>query len=322
MKHPYVCPRCGYTVHHKQCMVRHLFKKSKPCPSIESDIELTENIMLYILNNRTYKIPKQNEKNPTHVTNNTVNVINLVSDMELGEKVCKYTSYTNVVPMNFEDKVEDTLGEKAGYLECNSNLEEFNCLMLNDILEIIDDISNGKSLLDTNILYDSKLNKLHIYDADEWEAMLLVTGVTKIIKCIQSYYFNSYECYLIKCLNKGDDKAYKKSKSHELLANYYQFIGAFDIDPYVRGRYDNEILYTPSENEYLQNKNLFELEEKYFPLFKRVRDTMSQGTSNNIRKQVIDVIKRNTKKNAQEINKKVGELFKMDENFQKMLQVK
>lgn len=55
---PYSCPRCGYKIKHRRCMSDHLFKKKKPCPATLNEIELTDFIKNYILDNRVYKIPK------------------------------------------------------------------------------------------------------------------------------------------------------------------------------------------------------------------------------------------------------------------------
>jgi hypothetical protein len=55
---PYSCIRCGYTSKNKTCMRRH-FKRDKMCSPIKNDIELTEEIIEIILNDRFYKIPKK-----------------------------------------------------------------------------------------------------------------------------------------------------------------------------------------------------------------------------------------------------------------------
>ena len=57
----YGCPRCGYETDIKQSMNLHLYKKKKPCPATVNNIELTDEIKEYILNNRVYKIPEPDE---------------------------------------------------------------------------------------------------------------------------------------------------------------------------------------------------------------------------------------------------------------------
>lgn len=60
----YGCPRCGYETDIKQSMNLHLYKKKKPCPATVNNIELTDEIKEYILNNRVYKIPEPEIKIP------------------------------------------------------------------------------------------------------------------------------------------------------------------------------------------------------------------------------------------------------------------
>ena len=59
---PYTCCRCGYKTSEKYRMNNHLYKKIKSCPAIENNIELTNEIKEFILNNRIYKIPKEKKE--------------------------------------------------------------------------------------------------------------------------------------------------------------------------------------------------------------------------------------------------------------------
>lgn len=40
---------------------------------------------------------------------------------------------------------------------------------------------------------------------------------------------------------------------------------------------------------------------------------------NSIKKEVLDIVKRNTNRNIDEMNKKIVELFQMDENFKNII---
>jgi hypothetical protein len=53
----YTCPRCGYDTLERNNMRKHFYKRNKIC-CIKNDIELTDDIKEYVLNNRIYKIPK------------------------------------------------------------------------------------------------------------------------------------------------------------------------------------------------------------------------------------------------------------------------
>jgi len=58
MDSKYSCVRCGYETENKYSMNTHLYKKKKPCPTAVNNIELTDEIKKYILENRIYKIPE------------------------------------------------------------------------------------------------------------------------------------------------------------------------------------------------------------------------------------------------------------------------
>jgi hypothetical protein len=60
IKNEYECYRCGYKTIQKNSIKDHLFKRVKSCPalSLEKNIELTDEIKKYILDNRVYHPPK------------------------------------------------------------------------------------------------------------------------------------------------------------------------------------------------------------------------------------------------------------------------
>lgn len=73
MKDPYVCICCGYETFHRSSMYNHFYKKKKPCPKTRNDIELTEEIKQYILNNRIYNIPKEKQEKTQIVSKKKLN---------------------------------------------------------------------------------------------------------------------------------------------------------------------------------------------------------------------------------------------------------
>ncbi len=58
----YDCPRCGFDTALKGGMNKHLMLKKRKCPALRNDIELTDDIKQYILQNRIYKIPKKRKE--------------------------------------------------------------------------------------------------------------------------------------------------------------------------------------------------------------------------------------------------------------------
>jgi hypothetical protein len=82
---PYTCFKCGYTTKYSSHMVNH-FNRAKPCPakSLERNIELTDDIKKYILDNRVYHIPKKttNISRPVVVNNEEYHYIYIVRPKE------------------------------------------------------------------------------------------------------------------------------------------------------------------------------------------------------------------------------------------------
>lgn len=330
---PYTCPRCGYNTPLKPCMRKHLFINKKPCATIMSSIPLTDEIKEHIINYRIYKPEK--EVNATTTNNGTIantinnyNVINnFISQLDPVDKLTKFMEYNKTSLIGFEQNIEDKYEEKANKIDYAKKYKETVHMKQHDLLEIIDDVSkiaNGEGLDDLNILYDSKTNKLKVYGVDgenAWKEMLMLTGVIKIIATIQDYYLNKYECYLLRRINDSDENAQNKQKCKELLEEYYRFIGCFDIDPYVKGHSDIDIMYNSDDEKFFEptDEDTYDIEEKCYGLYVKIRDKITKSEVNSVKKQVIDVIKRNTKRNVDELNKKVVNLFQMDEEFKFMI---
>jgi hypothetical protein len=54
--HPYTCIRCGYETNNRTNIKKHFNGRKKTCPSVKNKIELTEDIIKEILDNRIYHI--------------------------------------------------------------------------------------------------------------------------------------------------------------------------------------------------------------------------------------------------------------------------
>lgn len=53
---PYSCPRCGYSCEKKTDIYNHLYVRKKVCPALQNDVELTDQVKQYILDNKIYKV--------------------------------------------------------------------------------------------------------------------------------------------------------------------------------------------------------------------------------------------------------------------------
>lgn len=315
---PYTCCRCGYSTNQKNSIRRHLYNKQKPCPTGFNDIELTDDIKNHILEYRVYHVQKNESK---HVTINNFNTMNnFIANMETMEKLVKYLSYNNMELIDYDRDIETKYQKHAKKLE--NNLYKDFALGRDDLYDIIDHVSKVKDDNDMNgfnVLYDTKFDELKLYESGTWENILFEKGVKKLIVTIQEYFLDSYELYLVRKIVNSDTNAHQKMKCRELLEEYYRFISVFDCQPYIKGKNDMEILYNIDEDRHDEPCDEYTIEEELLPCFNRISDLHTKSELKKIKTEVFDIIKRNSKKNIHELNKKVINLFSMDENFKKML---
>lgn len=314
MKTPFVCVRCGYETFHKSSMFNHFFKKKKNCPQTLNVIELTDDIKQYILDNRIYRMPSSN---PTQVINQTINnyntMNNFIAGMDAVDKLSKYLDHKNIKPVDFEQSIDERYTKIAEKLD-NDCFKYGYELKKNDFLELINENSElrNEQLEAFNLMYDFKGNKLKIYDNGEWDTSLVPQGIQHVITVIKDYLLNSYEAFLVRTMFKTSS-VITRQQQQELLEEYYEFLCCFDILPFVKDVTDADLMGNDS-NEY-------NISDQCYAIYKRIKNEISNSKVNKVRKEVLDILKRNTMKNIEEVNKRIFELFNMDSEFKtKILQ--
>jgi hypothetical protein len=325
---PYVCVACGYETRHKPSMRRHLYSR-KPCPKVMNDIVLADEIKEYILENRVYHIKKQYQ--PQKVVNQTINNIHTVNNFVAGldtlDKLCNYTRYLNTPIMNMPLTIKDKLHESIKCLECDEHerTQSSICLEKEDLMNIIRDVSRSvKELQDFNIIYDTKYDEILIFEDDEWQHYSVQTGLEMMFYHIQECLLNAYEVFLIRKMDSTITKHQDRARCRELLTEYYKFLAAFNIDPYVRGKNDFVLKY-PSNDEkhhiYVSpnDPSRYQIEERCMKVYRTCREEMKDVERNAFKKSILGILKLNTLKNIKELDKKVSALFTMDEDFKKIL---
>jgi hypothetical protein len=307
---PYLCPCCGYKTSKKGNMRAHLYKSKTPCPKLRNDIELTNEIKEYVLQNRIYKIANVPMQQVINQTINNYNVIqNFISGMDVMDKLNKYMEYNKKEIIDFEDKVEES------YMLTSKRLDEDKFkygfeLRTRDILEIIDKIS---SIPDNkpeyfNIIYDAQINKLKLYEEGAWKSMLIAQGIRQILIITQECLLNSYESFLMRKIKNNRSLLVECQKSKELLIEYYKFIGAFEIYPFCKEQNDSEIDTNCKDC-------MYEYQEEFFPYYQKALDKLTKSEINTIKKDLLEIVKRNTHQNIHELNKRVLALIHIDEEF-------
>jgi len=291
---PYTCPSCGITFEKKTFMKRHFYERQKHCPRVALDITLTDEIKQYVLENRIWRPQKQTSSTPTIVNNvnNVNNVINnfntmnnFLSTIEPIEKIKHYTNYKSIDTIPFEDKVDRIYSEQYDQLT-SDKCPHFE-LGMDDIFDIIDEISqvNTDKIYELNVFYDEKGKKIVIYDGD-WKYLRFKCAVKTILSIIKSSYTNAYEAYLIRRLKNSNLSAFKKQKTHELLSEYYRFLGSNDVLPGVKDEYVTGDIDSLDEDT----------RDEYYELYTKINNNMTKGEQTKIQKEIIDIVQRNSKK--------------------------
>ena len=300
MKKPYTCPRCGYNTSSRPDMKKHLYNLKKSCPGQENDIELTDIIKEKILENRIYHI----EQYQNIYQQNNIQINNIISNMDIPDKIKKFTKHNNVELINFDEHVEDMFSNITTRLTKDDFRFGFE-LNKDDLLDSINQVCkiNQDSLCeDLNLYYDKKVDRINIYDG-EWEELLLNKGIRKVLYTIQQSYWDEYESYLLKKINTEYAHPIEKQKLRECLIEYYSFIGCFDAEPYVKGLIDKD----------------FDTYDRYYNLYIKTRDDIRKSEINENRKAILDILKKNSDRNITELNKKICKLFNIDNEFQRIM---
>lgn len=311
-KKEYICPRCGYQTYYKSHIKDHLFGKKKLCPTSLHMIELTDEIKSHVLNFKVYHVPKSTSNQQTINNYNIMN--NILSKMDVVDKINKYIEYKNIDLVDFEDKIEDKYAVSIAKLD-NHKYNNFS-LEKDDFLNIVDTLTTIVDVGDCNIIYHDILKKILVREDGKWVDMLLDRGEDYIVNKIQLSYLDSYEAYLIRKMFSNDQNScFIRQQTKEHIQNYYKFISCFNCEPYVKNKSDNVLL---GEEFYSET---YDIEEELLHIYNNVQKHLRLYESNKIRREVIDIIKRNTKKSIVELNRKMMELFNMDEDFKtKVLQ--
>ena len=308
-KKNYTCIRCGYETNLKPNMQRHLYQTKKQCPQTNHLIELTDEIKQHILVNRIYIIPKAPKI--TNITmNNTMN--NYIGNMDTFDKLNKYTEYKGVEIVDFDESVDQKLAVRANNMRTNTT--DAMILKKATFIEHINEVSRNDIIEDFNVLYDHKMKTFAIYNEGVWKKLSIKEGLHAIIFKIQDIHWDLYELYLIRKIHKiGLNQISQSFK--ERLIEYYEFIGSFEVDSNIKDRSDKNILYDEIDDDNVAGQ----LSTTYWKLYLHTREAVSKREKQRVNKEVVDIIKRNTTHNINEMNKQIIQLFNMDETFKKMI---
>jgi hypothetical protein len=302
-------------------MRSHLYTLKKPCQGIKQVIDLTEEMKEHILANRFWHPPPQ-EQPPPQVNYNTIHnnyntMNNIVSRIDDVDKLVKALDYHGATLTNFSQGVEDMYANRCESMDAMRSKNVF--LDTHVLYETIDGATSTKELNKVNILYEDVAQKLKIYDDNEWRTVLFDIGVNEVLTMIKDAYLDVYERYLIRLYQDASTGLQKKAAIKEKISEYYMFIACFDLQPYVQGRSDSDILYQDCDDVEgsgaFETIESFDLSDIWYPLYKRTKENLGPPYINKVKRDVSNIVKRNAKANSIELNKQVLSLIHMDEDF-------
>jgi hypothetical protein len=307
-KIPWQCPCCGYSTFRKDHMKLHLYK-SKPCPKALADVEFTEEVKQYILTNKVYRAKTSNQTPGQSSSQQTINNINFVNNftnnIKIIDKLETYTEFRDIETKGLDDMLEDKYKTIIRRMDRDKPGIMYH---QQDFKKVIDEVSTISDVEHFNMFIDPVNDKLNIYKVQEWESHLFDEGISIVIGTIQDYLYNNYEKYLIRKI-KNDSSLFARQEAKELLTEYYKFIKCFNLDPYVKYNDDSDIFGTNIETN--------EVKYEFIDFYNKLEVPLS--FSKNIKKEITNIIKKNSRYNVCELNKLVASLIHIDKEFETKL---
>jgi hypothetical protein len=306
-KMPYQCIRCGYETGQKGDIKKHFYKTKKLCPASLNNLELTEEIREFIIDNRRYHVP-------TKAASSNVNnyLYQMVINMNPSEKLSKLLDFRGEKLLDFDNGLYDKYSQINDRLE-NDNYKYGYQLGKNDFLNAVDQATGTDNQFNSmNVLYDPKTNKISIYRNPKWEYYLLESGINEVIRTIKSNFLDTYEQYLVKKLSLSSTNLVQLQSR---LDEYFKFIISFDLQPYVKAQKDQEILGVTHYND----SNEYSVETRFMKLYEEIKKQLSRSQINKTKKEVVDIIKLNGKCNLEKLNQEIMVMINADQEFKTSL---
>jgi len=298
----------------------HLYGLKKQCPGVESLIVLTDEIKECVLNNRVYKIIPV-ETTPTQIIQNNQTINNYIANMDTLTKLQHLVQHRNLEILDFETKVENRYKNDARRFQQNmfrGNVDYRE----NHFMDMISEVTAAKEIENFSILYDKDNDRVHFSTGGgEWETKMKKTGICYIVETIVSYCLEYYEIYL--CRKVVSAKSDRPSLL-ESLESYYRFISTFNIEPYVKGKQDAQILYDENDENYDQGASRGDIEahrlvDEYMALYMKAKNELSDTQRRATIKEVLEILKSNTKTNIRELNKRIMDIIRIDDDFRNII---
>lgn len=305
-------------------MYKH-FNTKKPCPKLKHDIDLTDAVKEYVLSNRVYVVQSPVPSSAAQVTtlNQTINIFNqmnaVIISMDVEEKINALMTKLNAALVPYEVKIGQLCGEDGQNLQYGDALDESHHIKYSlkeseDYYELFDKLSRMEypNCADIAVLYDDKRKKLLIREGQSWKPYLVDRGIKVIVGWLQNDFLDYYECHLIKRIVRHPNPGRQKA-SEELLRLYYSFIDSFGLSPYVDA--------SKTDDEFFEDgcSSSCEIGSRFHALYIKEKLAMRDGDRERYFKSVKDIVVRNSQHNVLDLNKRLLNLVKLDDDFRQLI---
>lgn len=243
----YVCPRCGYSTPKCSSIKAH-FAKKKPCPTYDSDIELTQTVINSVLKNKVCKIKNEKPETKvdtvqpqnvyiTNITNNTNNSINfvlqkLLEDKPFESKLEIYTQYKNLAVETLEDKAKTACAYLGWYDHANNKIKDAHHVIKSESCkELFDKMSSITDDRISTIMKQPNNDSFKVYDGSNFVSKSELDTIKSMIDAVQTVFFDQYEYILIKKIEDEHLDENVKLRCFNILKAYYLLLHSAQMSP-------------------------------------------------------------------------------------------
>lgn len=302
----YCCPRCSYHTKEKTNMKNHFYKKKKPCPSITSDIDLTEEIKQYVLGNRVYNQSQSNFE--SRILNANLYKNNYVASLPIKPKLDTILNYKNNTLQTLSDSIEDKYRKEHDQYENKDGMNYSS----NDLISTVGKAVKSENIEHFNMLHDDQ--QLWINKDDNLTDVDLHSGIKEILDAIHSTHWYVYECYLVNKYWYSQNDSQTKMKYREHLTDFYKFLISLDLESCTKDKTDYFILDGQNIDKYCTDAC-----DDCMDIYKKTKNNMKNVEMSKIKSQCKTSIINTCKANTKKLNATVIDLMKIDQDFKAKL---
>lgn len=345
-KKAYECPRCSYKSKTRHGMKLHLVNRKNLCPCTKYNLELTPEVIEFVLKNRIYNVLKKTEPKNAKLSNDSSNVSKIIHNTLHNSHILTNNNTTiqyfittldpvkkmeyhhefinNKNPQSIEDLISDRYEEERNdMLDGRGNyLYSFN-----DLTNMISEVSRMKDMSEFKdcVLIDKKgSDQIICYNESnsikpEWEKLEGCDAAKFLVKIVQDQFLKNYECYIIRKIENSSMN--EKCLLIEHLEIYYEFISIFDLHPWVfESTSDSQVLFNFDDDNYDIISSGTLVISKHIQKYKRIVKDNNSKIKSRMCSLFECIIRDNSRNSHEKFDAKVMNDYTKDPNYMRQMQ--